>query len=372
VIGLALSLQSFSQMLRNSAAAAQGSCAQLLDLTTGSVIRALLEANASLGLWMQWLILQVLATTRLSTSTGVDVDSFVGDYTLQRLPGVAASGTVILSRFSAVGSSLVTPGVTVTTSDLSQSFAVTADTSDSNWNIALGGYLVSDGVPSITVPVQAVTVGSGGNVQVSTITLLGTGVPGIDTVANPVAFSNGADVESDSQLKARFANYIASLSKATLLAIAYAISQVQQGLSWFINENFPSVGHFSVTVDDGTGDPPDTLLSLVYAAIDQVRPIGSTFSVTGPGIVVIDISASIIAAPNVNQPSLFGPIISALDAYLDTLPIGTDVSYSRIITVIYAAVTGIQNVTNLQINGATSDIAIGPSGVAKAGTVVLT
>jgi uncharacterized phage protein gp47/JayE len=371
VIGLALSLQSFSQMLRNSAAAAQGSCAQLLDLTTGSVIRALLEANASLGLWMQWLILQVLASTRLATSVGTDVDSFVGDYTLKRLLGVAASGVVTLSRFSASGSALVLPGVRVTTGDLSQSFAVTADTTNPSWNTALGGYLVADGVFAITLPVQAVTVGIGGNVQVGTISLLGTGVPGIDTVANALAFSNGADIESDVQVKLRFANYIASLSKATLLAIAYAISQVQQGLSWFINENFPSVGHFSVTVDDGTGEPPAALLSLIYAAIDQVRPIGSTFSVAGPVIVIINVSATIVANVNVNQPSLFGPIISALDTYLDSLPIGTDVSYSRIITVIYGAVSGISNVTNLQINGATSDIAIGPSGVAKAGTVVL-
>lgn len=369
---MALSLQSFSQMVQNSAAAAQGACAQLIDLTVGSVIRSLLEANASIGLWMQWLILQVLAATRLATSTGLDVDSFVGDYTLRRLPGVASSGAVTLSRFSATATALVLPGVLVTTGDLSQNFVVITDTTNPYWTPSLGGYLIPSGTVSITVPVQASLVGTGGNVQQGTISLLGTGVPGVDTVSNALAFSNGADVESDIELRLRFANYIASLAKATLLAVAYAISQVQQGLSWYINENFPSVGHFTVTVDDGSGNPPAALLSLIYSAIDQVRPIGSTFSVIGPTVTIINITATISALPNINQPALFGPIITAVESYLDTLPIGTSVSFSRIITVIFGAVAGVSNVTNLLLNGSPSDIAIGPSGVAKAGTTVLT
>jgi uncharacterized phage protein gp47/JayE len=369
---LAISLQSFNQMVQNSAAAAQGACAQLIDLTVGSVIRSLLEANASIGLWMQWLILQVLAATRLATSSGLDVDSFVGDYTMRRLPGVAASGVVTLSRFSATATAVVLPGVLVTTSDFSATFVVTKDASNPYWSPNVSGYLLPASTVSITVPVQASLVGTGGNVQQGTISLLGSAVPGVDTVSNALAFSNGADVESDIALRFRFANYIASLSKATLLAIAYAISQVQQGLSWYINENFPSVGRFTITVDDGSGNPPVALLSLVYSAVDQVRPIGSVFSVAGPTVSTVDITATISVLPNVNQPSLFGPIITAVETYLDTLPIGTSVSFSRIITVIFGAVPGISNVTNLLLNGSPSDIAIGPSGVAKAGTVVLT
>lgn len=371
---MALSLRSFTQMLQDSAAAAQGACSQLLDLTVGSVIRSLLEADASLGLWMQWLILQVLAATRLATSTGLDVDSFVGDYTLRRLPGVAASGSVILSRTSGTAQStaLVLPGALVSTGDLSQSFAVIMDTANPLWNIQSGGYLIPFGVLSAPVSVRALAVGIASNAQPGTITLLGTAVPGVDFVTNPLAFSNGANAESDQDLRLRFANYIGSLSKATLLAVAYAISQVQQGLSWYINENFPSIGHFTVTVDDGTGNPPNSLLSLIYSAVDAVRPIGSTFAVVGPTVTVIDISATITANININQPSLFGPIIFALESYLDTLPIGVDVSFTKIITVIYGSTTGIANVTSVLLNGSPADIVVGPSGVAKAGQVVLT
>ena len=51
-----LSLRTFDTLVQSMAAAVQASAAQLLDLTVGSTLRAVLEANASIGLWMQWLI----------------------------------------------------------------------------------------------------------------------------------------------------------------------------------------------------------------------------------------------------------------------------------------------------------------------------
>ena len=59
-----LPLQNFTTLVQNMAAGVQGSAAQLIDLSVGSVLRALLEACASVALWMQWLILQVLSMTR--------------------------------------------------------------------------------------------------------------------------------------------------------------------------------------------------------------------------------------------------------------------------------------------------------------------
>ena len=95
---MALNLLSFNTMVSNGAAAMQSACSSLLDLTVGSVLRAILEASASVGLWMQWLILKVLAMTRAATSTGEDLDSWMADFDLARLPGVAATGSVTFSR----------------------------------------------------------------------------------------------------------------------------------------------------------------------------------------------------------------------------------------------------------------------------------
>ena len=89
-----LSLQNFTTLVQNMSASVQGACSDLLDVTVGSVTRALLEASASVALWLQFLILQVMTMSRLATCIGADVDSWVGDFGLLRLPGTAAIGSV--------------------------------------------------------------------------------------------------------------------------------------------------------------------------------------------------------------------------------------------------------------------------------------
>jgi hypothetical protein len=58
-----LQLRTFSSLVTSAAAAVQGAASQLVDLTVGSTLRAVLEANASIALWLQWLILEVLQMT---------------------------------------------------------------------------------------------------------------------------------------------------------------------------------------------------------------------------------------------------------------------------------------------------------------------
>ena len=142
-----LSLRSFNALVQSMAAAVEASATQLLDLTVGSTLRAVLEANASIGLWMQWLILQVLRTTRAATSNGADLDSWMADLTLTRLPAVAATGTVTFSRFTPGMSALIPAGALVRTADGTQTFAVSADTAQSSWSATSNGYVVATAWP---------------------------------------------------------------------------------------------------------------------------------------------------------------------------------------------------------------------------------
>src|ERR1700712_3038292 len=95
-----LPLRDFNSLVSAAAAAVQGSARVLLDLSVGSVLRAVLEANAGIALWMQWLVLLVLQATRASTSSGPDLDSWMADFSLARLPAVPAVGQVTLARFT--------------------------------------------------------------------------------------------------------------------------------------------------------------------------------------------------------------------------------------------------------------------------------
>ncbi len=237
-----LSLRTFNSLVQSMAASVQASATQLVDLTVGSTLRAVLEANASTGLWMQWLILQVLRTTRAATSAGADLDSWMADLTLTRLPAVPATGIVTFARFTPLLSALIPAGTQVRTADGAQTFSVAIDTTNSAWSAASNGYVVASGLASLDLPVVGVVPGSAGNVQTGGISVLASAVPGINSATNNAAFQNGLDAESDNAFRSRFQNFIASRSRATRAAVGYAISSIQQGLNYAIQENVDPAG----------------------------------------------------------------------------------------------------------------------------------
>lgn len=370
-----LPLQTFTSLVQSSAAALQGACGQLLDVSVGSILRALLEANASVGLWLQWLIVLVLGTTRAATSNGADLDSWMADYGLTRLAASSANGLVTFTRFTPGGSALIPAGALVRTADRAQGFTVVAAPSDPAWNPALDGYVLPSGIGSIKAPVRAVVPGVAGDVQAATVTLLATAIPGVDTVSNEAPFTGGLDSESDAALRARFANYIATRSKATTDAIEYAVLSLQQGLEVAVAENVDTQGNyrpgnFVVTVDDGTGSPPAALLDTCSIAINAVRPIGSTYSVEPPAVLTADVSLAITVA-GADRSQIQPLVAAALTGYIDALPIGAALPYTRIAQIAYGASSFITNVSSVVLNAGTADLAPSRSGVVKAGTVAV-
>ena len=371
-----LSLRSFNTLVQSMAAAVEASATQLLDLTVGSTLRAVLEANASIGLWMQWLILQVLRTTRAATSNGADLDSWMADLTLTRLPAVAATGTVTFSRFTPGMSALIPAGALIRTADGTQTFAVSVDTAQSSWSATSNGYVVATGVASLDLPVIALTPGRAGNVQAGTISLLASALPGIDSVSNLTTLQNGLDAESDDAFRNRFHNFIASRSRATPLAVGYAISSIQQGLNYAIQENTdpsgqPHMGSFVVTVDDGSGSPSTALLSTVQTAIDAVRPVGSIFSVRPPTVLTAGVSLTITVAAGTSKAPVQALVGNAIGIYINSLPIGAGLPLTRLAQIAYSASTAVVNVGAVLANGSAGDITVPATGVVKAGVIAV-
>jgi uncharacterized phage protein gp47/JayE len=371
-----LSLQTFTTLVQTMAAAVQSAASQLVDLTVGSALRAILEANASVALWLQWLILQVLQMTRAATSSGPDLDSWMGDFSLQRLPASAAAGIVAFSRYTATAQALIPAGALVRTADGSQTFAVTVDPTNPAWSPAQNAYTVAAGVASLSVPIAAQVAGTAGNVQAGAITMLASALPGIDTVTNPAPSQNGLNAESDDALRSRFRNFIASRSRATPDAVGYAVASVQQGLVYAIQENInpagiSQMGSCVVTVDDGSGSPPSSLLSTVSTAIEAVRPVGSIFTVQPPSVVQANIGLTLGLSSIASQQAVSAAVANAIAGYIDALPIGAPLALTRIAQLAYAASPAVTNVSQLQINGATADLVPPASGVVKAGTVAV-
>ena len=371
-----LSLKGFTQLVEDMSAALQSSASSLVDVSVGSVIRAIFEANASVVLWMQWLVLQVLQMTRATTSTGADLDSWMHDFGLNRLPAVAAAGIVTFSRFAANIAATIPVGTVVKTSDGSLSFVVIQDSSISIWQPALSAYVVPAGVVGTDLPVVCRTSGLVGNVLSGSVNIIASSLPCVDKVVNQNPMSSGVDAESDEAFRSRFQGFLATRSRATVAAVSNAIACVRQGLDILIKENtgldgLYKVGAFLVVVDDGSGHPSPALLSNVTAAIETVRPIGTTFGVVSPTVLLVNVKLTVDFGSIEVRSDSIDSIRRQIVSYLNSLSIGRMASITRVAQRAYVAEFNVENVHDIQLNGISADIVPPPLAVIKAGQITV-
>lgn len=372
-----LSTKSFTELVREQVTAIQGAVSGLVDLAIGSILRSIIEANAgAVGMWLQGMILQLLATTRAATSSGDDLDSWVGDYGLTRLPATYATGDVTFSRFTSSGQIVVPFNASIQTGDGEQQYVVAVDSGNSNYSETLGGYIMADAVGSISVPIEAVTAGAAGNAQAGQINTITTAIPGVDTVTNPLTFTSGEDAESDADLRVRFVAYLASLARATKAAIGYAISSVQSGVTYQLVENesyagSADLGYFYAVVDDGSGSPGVEFLNSVANAIEQYRAFTIRYGVYAPVTVnaTVVMTATIDTGYDATATKLL--VQEALQAHINGLIIGEDLPYTRLAQVAYDASEGVINITSVTLNGGTSDLTATVKQIIKATSVTV-
>ena len=365
----------FSGLLEQMAAGLQGFSAQLIDLSVGSVLRAILESCASVALWLQWLVLQVLSTTRAATSIGADLDSWMADFSFPRLPGSFATGFVTFSRYTPGFATTIPVGTTVLTSDGTQSFSVVEDVSNPDWN-GNGGYTLAAAQTGITLPVQCTVVGPGGNVQANTIGLLGLPINGVDIVSNAATLSGGVSAESDASFRQRFQLYINSRSLATVTAIVNAVQSVQLGLRTIVIENVnaqftETPGEFLVVVDDGSGDPVAMLLSNVQTAVEAVRPIGSTFAVQGPAVINTSVTMVLETSNPLTHTAVTASAQAAILTWIMSLPIAGTLAISKLDAICHATDASVISVVSSLINGAETDLTAPINGVIIPTSVVV-
>lgn len=375
---MAISTKNFTTLVSDMVAAVQGQATALLDFRSGGIILSIIQSVAGCVLWLQGLVLQVAALTRLATSTGPDVDSFVNDFGFYRQGAVAAVTTVTLSRFTPSAQAVVPPDANVGTLDGTQTFTVTTDTSNPAWSISLNGYVIPASTASLAgVPVQATTPGAAGNVVAGAIGLLLTAIPGVDTVTNPVPATGGADAETDAQVKTGFQGYIRSLASGTLAAIGNAIESVQAGLAYDIQENVnpdgsPNPGYLTITIDDGTGSPPSSLITAVYVAVDKVRAAGiGGFGVFAPTTILANVAMTITAGVGYSPATLVSAVSTALSTYLAGLTLGTSLPYTKLSQIAYDASPGVTDVTAVTLNSGTSDLDLTGSQKIVVGTITV-
>lgn len=362
---------SLQTAIGNMATAVQAKAKVLVDFTVGSVTRAVVEATAQVVIWLEGLILLLLATTRAATSNGADLDTWMADYGLTRLAATSSTGQVTFARFTPTYQAVIPVGAVIQTADGTQQFTVIADATQSAWNAALNGYVIAASVSSAVVTVQAVNAGTVTNVLANTITVLTQAIQYVDTVTNAAGFTNAIDTETDTAFRARFVAYINSLYKATKAAVDAAIRGVQQGVVDAIVENqtyagLTQNGFFYVVVDDGSGHPGSTLLTNVANAIEATRPLGVTYAAPyAPQIVNATVAMTLTTASGYIHSAVVAVVQTAVQNYINSLTLGATLPYSKLAQVAYDASPGVTNVTGVTLNGGTSDLAATAQQVVK-------
>lgn len=373
-----LNLQNFATLVSNQVASIQSRTTALIDFAIGSILRSICESNAGVGLWLQGLILQVLAVTRLATSSGSDVDSFVNDFGVTRIGGDVSSGSVTYGRYSAISSSLIPVGATVQTLDGTQNFTVTIDTTNAAYSSSLGGYVVAAGISTMTVPVSCSTAGTSGNVAPNTVSVMTTAIAGIDYVNNASAFSGGSAAETDAALKARFQLFILGLSRGDLYGLAYAIASMAITVQYTVTQNYTyggvyQPGFYYVVADDGTGSPSSTFLANVTTAVLAVNPLGIQFAVFAPVVTTANVSMTITTASGYTHANVVASVATLITANINALGLGNALNFYDLATWALS-VNGVTNVTGVLLNslsGDTATIAGNPQNTIKAGVVAV-
>lgn len=380
--------KTFPQLVQGIAAAVQSRASGLVDFTVGAIVRAVSEATAGVVLWLQALILHVLSMTRLSTSEGADADSWVADFggpfgdgvvaSFARLPAAAAVGEVTFLRLSTSGQAVVPVGSQVQTADGTQSFVVDTDITNAAYDPGLTGYVLAPGEATVEVPVYAVTSGALGNVLAGTVTVITSPIPGVDKVSNDEDFVGGANAEGDASMRVRFRGYIQSLREATVAAILFHAMSVQAGLSLIMVENKTLAGQTKrgfvyLVVDDGTGTPPQSLIDAVSENVEAHRAAGVEFAVYAATAKIVNVAMTLTYLPGssvAQQNAALAAAIAAVRAYLNSLPVGADLPFTRLYQVAFDASPTIVGVPVILANGSNVDITTTLSEVIKAGTVV--
>lgn len=390
---MSLNLKTRDQFTQDEIAAVQAALPGAYQFPIGSIVRAIVDAHSATAMWEQSLVQYVYNRERLATSTGADADSWVGDFGLTRLPAVPATGNVQFSSFTANTTRTINVGVTVTTQDGTVSFAVTADPNNTYFNVGSNAYIIPPGIGTVaapvSIPVQCATAGKIGNVKPNTIVVINSPITGIDKVNNADAFENGKDQQTDPELRQYFIQYLDSLPRATKGAIEFAVESVPEVLQYTLveNKNYDTnaeqLGYFYVVATDGTPSPSATFLSKVAVAVLAYDGFTIRFDVKAPENLTANISATISVPAQYTTPdyqqAIQQAVSSALTTYIDLIPFGETLFYTRIAQIIYntmqqlfpADISDI-NVSNILLNGATNNLNSTKKQIMRPGTLTFT
>jgi len=295
---------------------------------------------------------------------GEELEKFVYQRTgITRKPAVKATTTVII---------MGQEGAKISKGDL-----VGADTV----NFASLEDKTIDESGKMMVLVECEKAGNIGNVPAGAIRYFPISIPGLTSVTNPEAVTNGYDAESDGELRQRYYERIrtpaTSGNKYHYINWAKEVPGVGDAR---VDPLWAGPNTVKVIIIDSNKQPADNeLVAEVQEYIDPditglgegQAPIGAFCTVVSATGKEVNINVTIIRDPNYSIDQVKASIENNITEYLKSIAFKQDiVSYAHIGAIILDS-EGVLDYENLKINGGTSNISVGYEEVAILGTVTI-
>lgn len=275
-------------------------------------------------------------STDISTAVGEYLDRRVKEQDITRKAASYAKGTL---KITGNKGEVIRQGTKAASNDLLFSADETVSIPDS-------GY--------IEVSASCTTPGSAGNVKAGEINRFPITLPGLLSVINNSDFTGGYDEESDAELYER---YMDKVSKPTAGGTKYAYIEWAKEIEGVgdvqVIPTWNGAGTVKLIISDNNHSPADEeLVEAVAAHIDTVKPIGAVVTVVSAEALTVNISVNITG--NASSEAVRASIT---DYLTNTAMDKGYVSYAYIGKLIMLA-EGVEDYTDLRLNGNTENIVI--------------
>jgi len=265
--------KSFNDILRDLRSMMLGRT-DLNDIQAGSVMNVLLSAVAMEIASSERRLFTIRESFFLRGATGADLDQRAAELPpegVSRLEAANASGSVLTITRGTSVADLTIPAVSIVATSTRRQYRTTSDV------VITAGNLVKE-----NVFIVATSAGSEGNAGIGEIGTIISMPDDVLEVTNAQPLANGADEESDEELRERALLYMKSLSRCSrsaleFLGVSFVSSDGERMRFVNLYEDIEYPGYCELVVDDGSG--------LVVESVSRLGlPSAGTIPVNGAAL----------------------------------------------------------------------------------------
>ncbi len=363
---MAVEIKNIQELLDEAMLAILEEGGPVTDFTPGSTTYTFIRAMMSVLATGYKNLDEALSNSFIATATGIALDSHVSSFGVFRKQGTLASGALV-ARPRVVGATgNIVAGITrFRTADGTLEYVATQ-------NQVLQA-------PYTLVPVTATQIGQKYDLPPTTELLDVTntlnagwtfvvGSDGLDLAGNPTGFlRGGSDREDDETLKARFVEFVNSLSRSTYRAVRQAVLSVEDVQSAVLLEYTPAVGWFTVYIDDGTDELPQALLDRVTETLEETKALGIGYEVYAMPKTFVPITVQVKIDPTFSAASITAAVKEEIEALMNTYTFGQSLYISKIMDAAHN-VPGVLRATVFQ---PATDVIVDPQEIVRAGLITV-